>query len=265
MPLDQALEDLLKLVPGPEAEAARKLFESSPGFAKEIKEGNLRQSDYSRKMNDLDSERNKFAGEKKTMVEWYDRNKGRHEQLMSDYTSAQSTITDLRSQLEKAGPGEEGEARNVDEATLNARVDARLREIGGYASKTELQQMIAQEAEKIADERVKAQTTKFLTETWPAATEIQSRINEAQWMAVHEFGKPLTQEQRKEIGDLMQERNIMDPVKAYDEWATPQRQKVEFAKKVEEEVASRVSKMNFPGISGPALADMGPVQAARKA
>lgn len=259
MALDQVLEDLLKLVPGPEADAARKVFESAPALAKEVKEGTLRQSDYSRKMNELDTDRNKFAGEKKTMVEWYDRNKTRHEQLMNDYTTAQSTITDLRGQLEHREAGE----MNVDPTDLNTKVDARLREIGGYATKSELQQLIREEAEKIADARVKAQTDRFLTETWPAATEIQQRVNEAQFMAMKEFGSPLSMEQRKEVADLMKERNMMDPVAAYNAWAEPIRQKKEMDKQVEERVADRISKMNFPGVSGPAIADMGPVQQAR--
>jgi truncated hemoglobin YjbI len=260
MALDQYLEDLLKILPTAEAEGARKLLEASPGFSKEIKEGYLRQSDYSRKMNEFDADRNKFAGEKKTMVDWYERNKSRHEQLMSDYSTAQSTINDLRSQIDRKV--ESGEITQDEAQSVAARVDARLKEIG-YTSKSELQQLITETAEKIADARVKAQTDRFLTETWPAATEIQGRVNEAQFMAMKEFGSPLSMEQRKEVADLMKERNIMDPVKAYNEWAAPIRQKAEFDKKVEDEVSSRMSKQHFPGVSGPSIADMGPLQAAR--
>lgn len=263
MALDPAVEELLKLVPGQEAEAARAIFETSPKLQEVIKEGTLRQSDYSRKSAEVQSEQKKWK-------EWYDGNVKKHETLRTEYDTLKGQFDTTRTELEKIRSGE----LDVDEATLNAKVDARLNSLGDrYVSKSELNAIIQQEAAKLAGDtartEVQAQTTKFLTETWPAATEILASLMEASYSHREEFGKPLSRDDRKAIGELMKERNIMDPMKAYDEWIGPKRTEAKIKKEVDEGVAKGIDEFKkthtgnegFPGVTG--VPELGPVQMAR--
>lgn len=259
MALDPVIEDLLKLVPGPEAEKAKEFFETSPALQTAIKDGTLRQSDYSRKSAEVQAEQRKWK-------EWYEGNVTKHQTLRTDYDRLNGELTSTREEIEKLRSGE----LDVDEATLNAKVDARLKSLGdSYVSKTELNAIIAQEASKLATEAAKtemqAQSTKFLTETWPAATEILASLMEASYSHREEFGKPLTREDRQAIGALMKEQNIMDPQEAYKRWVSPQRTEVEIKKKVdagiEEYKKTHTGNEGFPAVTG--APELGPVQMAR--
>jgi hypothetical protein len=262
MALDTALEDLLKLVPGPEADAAREFFEKSPAVAKQVKEGTLRQADYSRNMNALKTEKEQFDGTRKEHVDWFERTKPRHEALLTEHETLKTKLAAVQAELATRPTGE-GE---MNPAELNAAVDARLEALGDrYVPKAEMEKIAKQEAQKLAEAAVDGKTTKFLTETWPAATEIMNRVIETQFMAMQEFGKPLTVEERAEVAKVMTERKIPDPVEAYNQWAQPKRD----AKKVQDEIKKGVDAGleearkagAFPGVSG--VPELGPVQQAR--
>lgn len=259
----EELNDLLSLLEPADAEIQRTLIEKNAKFAQELKDGRLRQSDYSKFMNEKKSEL-EYAGKMRT---WADENVPKHTQLVKDYETLDNTrktleqqVNDYREQVTKFQSGE----LNVDEAALDARVEQRVKALG-YVTRADMDAIVKQEATKLAKEEslsaVKEATTKFLTETWPAAQAINSAIIMKSFEHLQEFGKPLNDDDLKGISAMMTERNIVDPRKAYDEWISPKRNEVKVNAEVERRVAEEVSKRaGFPGVSGVPTSEMGPMQ-----
>jgi hypothetical protein len=258
------LKDLIDLVSADDSAALRSLLEKPENlkFAQELKDGRLRQADYSRFLNE---NRQKLAkvDEWKT---WADKNVPLHQKLVEDYTTLENSHKTLQQQAddyrEKLAKVQAGEM-DVDEATLNARIDQRLS--GGYYTRSEIDKIVKDEAQKMAREEstqtLNGLTNKFLTETWPAATEIMSTLIECSFSHQQEFGTPLSRDQRKEIGDLMKSRNIEDPLKAYESWVEPKRSQKRNDEEVDRRVNERLQNQNFPGVSGVPVEDLGPMQA----
>ncbi len=274
----EELQDLIGFLPEADRPAFQQIIEKPENakFTQELRDGRLRQSDYSKFMNS-NKERLTYA---EKMQEWAEGtldaatgkrsggNVAKHKKLVEDFTeletkskTLQQQADEYREQLARVQSGD----MNVDEATLNARVDARLGD--RYYTKTEIANVIKEEAGKLAEEKagvkVQEMSDHFLKTIWPQATEINQDLIEASFLHMKEFGAPLTKAQRKEIGDLFTARHMTEPMDAYNEWVKPKKDAVEFDKKVETEVQNRVSKMNFPGVTGVPTSELGPVQQAR--
>ena len=76
-----------------------------------------------------------------------------------------------------------------------------------------------------------------------------------------EFGEPLNDDDVKAISDIMVERNLQDPRKAYDAWVEPKRGAITLKTEVDRRVQEELSKMQgFPGVTGAPASELGPVQ-----
>ena len=275
----EELQDLIGFLPEAERPTFQRIIEKPENakFAQELRDGRLRQSDYSKFMN-TNKERLTYADK---MQEWAEGtldtatgkrtggNVAKHKKLVEDFTELETKSKTLeqqaaeyREQLAKVQSGE----LNVDEATLNARVDDRLKN-AGYVTQSEMQKIVKEEAGKMATEqaslKVKETTDFFLNTIWPQATEINQALIEASFLHMKDFGAPLNKDERKAIADLFVNRHLTDPMEAYNEWAKPKRDAIEFDKKVDAAVNDRLSKQNFPGVTGVPVSEMGPVQQAR--
>jgi hypothetical protein len=261
--LQTVVDDLSKFLEDPaDAGTLKALFEKNAKLAQEVKDGRLRQSDYDRFLNE-NKQRLKYADD---MKKWADTNVPKHEKLTKDFADLEALnrdletkVTDYRDQLAKAAAG-----GDVDEATLSARIETRVKELG-YVPKAEMEAIIRQEAGKLADEKVKteveARTNTFLTQTWPAVQAINQAVIMKSFSHMKEFGEPLNDDDVTAISKIMTERNLQDPRKAYDIWIEPKRTAKTIEAEVEKRVQAKLSESaGFPGVSGQPMMELGPVQ-----
>lgn len=256
MALDPVFDELLKALDPADAEKQRALFEKY----EPLRGGYLRQADYSRKVSEAETQRKEAEEAAKKNHDWYERNTARHKSVMDDNDRLQKEVARITGELSKATSGEVG----VDEATLNARVEARVKELG-YVTKSDMTKIVEEEGKKLAGEAAKAalteQTTKFLTETWPAAQAINQAMITIQFGHMQEFGKPLSKDDQEAIAKQMKESNTFDPYKAYDQWIAPKRDEKRIEAEVEKRVTAKLSQTFMPGVSNlPAPADVGHMQ-----
>ena len=260
--LQAVVDDLTKFVEPADADALKAIFEKNKKLAQEVKDGRLRQSDYSKFLNE---NKQKLADVDKWSA-WANENIPRHEKLVDQFSELQelnktleTQVADYRDQVTKFQAGE----LNVDEAALDARVEKRVKDLG-YVTQAEMQKIIKQEAGTLATEAARSQvtegTTKFLTETWPAVQAINQAIIMKSFSHMKEFGEPLNDDDVKAISDIMVERNLQDPRKAYDAWVTPKRDAIKFESEVQKRVTELRSNDGFPGVSGQPMMELGPVQ-----
>ena len=267
MALQAELEELLKVMDPADAEAQRKLFEKHQS----LREGYLRQADYSRKVAEAADQKKVAEAEWKKAQDWWKTEKPKHDKLVEEYTTlekssktTQTELTEVREKLQKFEAGE----LDVDEATLDAAVDKRIKGMG-YVTDSDMRRIVTEEAtklaesiaEKKADEKVNAKTTQFLTETWPAAQAINQQMIRISNRHFHKYGKDLTDEDEGKIAQIMKDDNILDPQKAYDKFMEPVARKMEIDAEVKKCLIEERSKFTgFPGVTGQPGGEFGVMQ-----
>jgi uncharacterized coiled-coil DUF342 family protein len=276
MPLNRALEQFLNEAISDDADrdALRRYFEKFPELQKRF-EGYLRQEDYDRLMNQVKKEREReqqqIAEWQKTVQMWENwvrENVPKHQQLVEAYNQLLARNQELEAQLSgqstAAGTTEQTvrEAAetysgyygqdNVNPDELSRRVLDRINRIG-YATKSEVARIAAEEARKMIQE---AEQT-FVKQTVPAMAEQILKAVELRDRHEKEFGKPLDW---RALARFAVEKNIPDLDQAYEAFTAPARLEKE-REKIREEVRREVLSSNIPGAAVPPSApDLGPLQ-----
>jgi len=267
MALKKELEDLLASIPDEkEREEQRKLLEKYPVLS----EGYLRQSDYDRKMNEVKTDREKeqealLAARKKAaeFQKWYDENAPRHTQLMDEFKKLSEKNKDLEEQVRKAaegsgggGSGSGGGGGEVDETKLMSKVQEEINK-RGYVSKTELGEIVAAEAKKLADQ----ERSSFLKDTLPNVLEWNQKMMDFNYEHRQEFGEPFD---RKAFSKFVADNKIEDLDTAYKAFVNDKRTENKIKTETDKRVKEELSKKNFPGSgASPAPSDLGPLQLRR--
>lgn len=230
----------------------RKLFDSTLSKYPELKEGWLRQDDYSRKLNEFTAKEKDFEeaqAEKEKWEAWADRNVPIWDSLAEkgiiDKETGEELWTKQKSDLEH----ELEEARRAAVAGADMKpeeLDARVKEIvkqAGGVTKEEYQALLQSEGKKIAKETFgeewKAKESDFNTKTIPfvagfstAATMVAKHFEE-------ETGERWNAERQKSLYDLMSKEGNFDPYAMEDKILAPYREKKTREKEIQEEVEKR--------------------------
>jgi hypothetical protein len=256
MALTQELEALcaeLDKVDPALGKAQRELLEKNDKAQKLIQEGVLRQTDYSKFMNERNAEID--AGVK--WSKWYKDNKPIYDKTIEERDRLAAEAADLRKKVTEsaeavaraaAGAGKE----TVDPAVVSQAVMDKIRASGEMPTKTELVSMVEAETKKQADS-----VTKLLFEgTLPAAARWQEKMTNAQLIHFQETGKTLDSEAFRKF--MVENKLTEDPEKAYEAFVGPTRTAKTIQKTAEELAEKRYQEMlkergltsGFPGTSG---------------
>lgn len=253
MVLTKAMEEVLAAITDPQEQAAlRKSFEAHPELQERF-EGNLRQQDYDRQMNESKETREKELAELETgrknvttYQEWYERNKGKHDTLLTSYEALQKEKGELEAKI-AAGTGSADvdlEAEGLKLETVMSRVEESVGKMG-FIKQDEIKTLVEQER------------TDFFDKTLPGVVEFNAQLNDVQFMHRDEFdGKPLD---RKAFGEFMKEKEIKSPVDAYVQFVADAKWEKEKAKIEEAARADERSKILVPGTTAPPQ-DLGAVE-----
>lgn len=242
------LEEVLAALSGDE----RKLFDSTLSKNPELRDGWLRQDDYSRKLNEFKAKETEFEAaqaDKERWEAWAERNVPIWDSLAEkgivDKDTGEElwtkTKTDLETQLEEARKAAVAGA-DMDPAELDKRVREITKE-AGVLSRTELDAVIQAEAKKLAtetfDEQWKAKESDFNTKTIPFVAGFSGSYALAAMQYQQETGEKWTAEKRDEFYKLMATENNFDPEKVLDKFMTPFRDK----KLRQEEIQTEAKKL----------------------
>lgn len=250
MPLTSELESLIKELEKADpaaAKAQRELLEKHEALQKTIQGGVLRQSDYDRKMNEVKGKVDKYD----ETMDWYNKNKPKHDQLLTDYNALQFKAAQLEADLKlktaAAASTNNDDPNNpkIDADKLAAAVRERIG--SDYASKAEMSRIVAEESVKASEEARK----QFFEVTFPQSALWISGLVDAQFAYRDEFGKSLP---RDEFAKFLKENQIVDPMKGYEKFVetlrTEKKITEETEKRVNEELRKRGNVAEFPGSSG---------------
>jgi hypothetical protein len=261
MTLIKPVEDLLKQITD---EATRKTMQESfekYDFLQHAVEGNLRQQDYDRKMNETKSEIERYKETAKKWEDWSARNVPKHDELIKSYTELEAKAKALQEEKDLAvaaavrDAAGEGKAVNVDD--LIKKVDEVIAK-RGYVLPSEVQKIADQEAAKLMQQ----ERDSFFKQTVPAVMAEINNMNNLQFKHMKEFNGELFDTEK--FATFRAEKKIMDMNDAYDAFVATQRREIE-TKKLRDEITSQVekefaSKHNLPGSGAPAAPELGPVQ-----
>jgi hypothetical protein len=234
-------------------------------FAKEpdLKGGWMRQDDYSRKTQELSTQRaesEEAIAYKKKMEPWaedaYDRlhtleeagviapeEGGGYKVLWTEQKSA------LERQLEEA----KALGGDVDPAKLQEIVDARVKEIAKNAGGLTREEIIAlqkSESQKLIDDGFTAREAKFNSETIPFIAGFAAANAVVVSRYERESGEKWTPEKQKEFFAMMSAKQKFDPFALEDELLEPVKAKKQRESDIEAEVQRRLTARGMPGGGG---------------
>jgi hypothetical protein len=232
--------------------AQRELLEKNEKAQDLIREGVLRQQDYSKFMND-----NKAAIEDgKTMRDWAKTEVPKSKIIAEENRLARERIAELEKKVAesadavaRAAAGAGG--TSVDPTVVTQAVMDKLRASGDMPTKTELADLVAAETKKQTEVAEK----KFFESTFPSAARWQEKYTNAQLLHFQETGKPLDGEAFRKF--MVDNKLSDDPEKAYAQFVGPAKTQKEIEKTANELAEKRYQDMlkerglsGFPGTSG---------------
>jgi len=238
----------------------KKVFDNAIAKEPELKNGWLRQDDYSRKSNELAGEKKKFEGDLEyatRMKAWAEDAVPRYDRLVEvgiiDKEGNELWTTqksELETQLAEARKQAVG--GDMDPAELDKRVREIVKAAGGLTPE-ELKAVVASEGKRLAEETFteqwKAKETDFNTKTIPFVTGFSASVAVVANRFEKETGEPWTAEKQKELFGMMSAKNNFDAFALEEELMKPHREKKAAEKKIQEEVDKRVTEMrkSMPG------------------
>lgn len=260
MPLTTELEGLLALITDTtQREAMRKTLT-------EMHEGQLRQSDYDRVMNESKKETERLQAEAKASIqrnqEWWNKNNDTHEETLKILEQTERERDDLRGKIEAAaknatGNGTGNNGTGIDEARLKTYLE---NEFSGrkFVSAVEAESA----AKKYVDGVLENERKRFFSETLPATTNFNMSMVDIQFRHRDEFGKPLDRVAlAKFITDNKLDVSTADNLnKAYDGFVSQARmdKKIEEIKVQAEKDAK--TKFSVPGTGAAPAPELGHLQ-----
>lgn len=257
----KTLEELLTTLSGDE----KKLFENTLKNNPELKNGWLAQSDYSRKMTELDArkaEQDEAIAYSDKMKDWAETNVPRWDALVEkgivDKETGEELWTAKQAELERQLSEARAQAvggEDMDPAVLKANIAAILKEVGPI-SKDEMTALVAAEAKKLASEtfdvKYAEKETSFNEKTIPFVTGFSTSMALAAAKYERETGKEFTDEDTKKVFELMAKEKNYDPRKVVAEYMAPDLKKKSDDAEVERRVQERLAeeRKNRGGMPG---------------
>jgi len=241
----------------------RKLFDNTLQKNPELKKGWLRQSDYSRQMNEVTARKKQYDDAVEynlKMKAWADEKVPIWESLVKkgvvseDGDNLWLTEKDrLAKELDEAKKAAVAGA-DMDPAELTKRVEEIVKANGGV-TQAEYKALVASEAARIAEEKVNAKyaefETKFNTSTIPFTAAIAANNGLAALDYERVTGKEWTDDTQKELYALMTKENNMNPRAVMRIMLEPVRKEKETADLIEKEVQKRLAEeRRLRGVSG---------------
>jgi len=231
----------------------RKLFESTLSKHPEVKEGWLRQDDYSRRMNEFSAQKaeaDKAIARAAELDAWAERNvpiwdglveKGLINDEGEEVWSVQKT------QLEQER--DEARAQALAGADMKPEeLDKRVREIvsaAGGVTKAEHEALVQQEARKIAQEEFvtgwKSKETEFNEKTIPFVAGFSSATAIVASRFEKETGEKWDADRQKAMFKLMSDEKNFDPFAVEEKLMAPYREKKSVEERIEAEVQKRTA------------------------
>jgi hypothetical protein len=246
--MPKTFEETLASLSGEE----RKLFDSTLAKHPELKEGWLRQDDYSRHLNEFKAKEKDFEAAKSRKEEleaWAEKNVPIYDSLVEkgiigddgeELWSKQKT--ELEAKLAEAAKAAVG-GHDMKPEEVEAKVREIIKAAGG-ASKEEYEALVQAESKKIAEQTFKeqwtARETDFNTKTIPMVAGFSAAVTTVAMHYEKETGKPFDKEKRDELFKLMGDKGKFDALEVETDFLAPVRAEKEREQKIEEEVRKRV-------------------------
>lgn len=210
----------------------KKLLDNTFSEHPELKEGWLRQDDYSRNMTEMKAKESTYkeaVDYKEKMEPWaesaYERIKRLEEAGVVDNEGNvlwEAQKAELERQLNEAKNGLGGD---MDPAELEKRVKAIVKESGLNLTKEEIAAVAASQMKTLAEETFKSQwatkETEFNTKTIPFVSGFATSLALAASKFEKETGRDFTDDDQKAVYDLMSKTQNFNPRKAVEEYMKP--------------------------------------------
>ena len=218
-------------------------------FAKEpeLKDGWLRQDDYSRKQNELKSKKTEYeaAVEYRTRIEpWVNTTTTQIDELeQAGVIDSEGKIiwTDTKAELEKQLEAAKALGGDMDPKLLDELVTKKVQEIAkqaGGLTREEAAALYASESKKLVDAGFTEREEKFNKETIPFVAGFSSGVAVVASHYEQESGEKWTTEKAKELFKLMGDEQNFDALKIEEKFLAPVREK----KKTESEIEKKAQE-----------------------
>ena len=241
----------------------RKLFETTVNKHPELKEGWLRQDDYSRKLNEFKSKETEFETAKARAVEldaWADRNVPIYNALVEKgivNDEGEELWTQQKTELEKQLDEAKKAAvagGDMDPAELDRRVTEIVKANGGL-SKAEFEAVVKSQAKAMAEETFneqwKTKESDFNTKTIPFVAGFSAATAVVASQFEKETGQPWTAERQKDLFETMSREQNFDPFAMKEKILAPFKAKKEEDERVEKRAKELAASMRgMPGGGG---------------
>ena len=236
----------------------KKLLDNTLAKHTDLKEGWLRQDDYSRKLNEFKTKETEFERTKDrnaTLETWFEDkvpiwNELAEAGIVDKETGDQlwtKQKADLEAELAKAR--KEAVGGDMDPAELDKRVRAIVVENGGL-SKVELEAVIRAEAKKLAEETFteqwKQRESDFNTKTIPFVAGFSSGVAVIAGKYEKDTGKSWDAETATKFFDTMSKEQVFDPYKVYEKFVEPMKREKDLEATIEAKVQERLKKLGVP-------------------
>lgn len=233
----------------------RKLLDNTLQKVPALKEGWLRQDDYSRKTQEIAARKTEYdtaVANSQKWDAWADEKQPLWDKLeksgaidgdgnlvwLTEKQRLATEIDTLKKQVVAGG--------DVDPAELDKRINEIVKANGGV-SREEMNALVASEAKKLAAETVEAKYTeyqnKFNEETIPFVTGFATAMAIQASQYEKESGKPFTRDTQKEFFDLMSKEKNFDPYEIGPKFLEPARTAKKNAEEVERLANERADKI----------------------
>ena len=233
----------------------RKLFDNTLQKVPALKEGFLRQDDYSRNIQKLKAQEKEYTEaleHSKRMEEWADRTVPRWERLVEVgaideddnllWPEEKAKLTKELEDARKAAVGGE-----MDPAELDRRVKAIVAESGMSLTAEQYRNLYASEGRKLVEETVNAKYTEFQKDfnekTIPFTTGFATSMAIAASKYEKETGKEFTDEDQKAVFDLMTKEKDFNPRSAMTKYMEPVIREKHTAAEIERLAEERAHKI----------------------
>lgn len=238
-------------------------------------EGNLRQQDYDRQMNEsktklaeLQASHDSMKSHYDDWKKWSDKNVPIHTKLVADHNALLARAAEMEARLAAngngaagagAGAGDLGDLAELDANELAKRIEARVSGMG-YARQGDVEKIAAQEAAKMRDEikqMVEDARKDFVTRMMPGFLQQNAQLAELMQEHRQTYGEKLDW---KALSKYAVDHNEPDISKAYEGFTSDKRRDKD-REQLRAEVRREVESERMPGTSvGPTPGELGNVE-----
>lgn len=234
----------------------RKVIDNIVQKVPELKDGRLRQADYSRQMTELKKQEKEYSealAYNQQMKEWADEKVPIWDSLVEDGVIDEESKPiwpeekkRLQQELEDAKKAAVA-GGEMDPAELDKRVKEIVAESGMSLTAEQYKNLYASEGKKLVEETVDAKyrefETKFNEKTIPFTTGFATSMAIAAGRYEKETGKEFTDEDQKAVFDLMTKEKDFNPRSAVTKYMEPAIREKKTAEEIEKKAQERADKI----------------------